>query len=128
MSDILETMRWQPKQRLAIYASYLGIWKPQIMPVVNFDEFSPTHMALGLRKDSELKAAFNFYIRQLDRSGVRKELLDTCFKRRKLRDLHFEEPASALGYDSVFFPVVALLAGLVFAVASTLAEKCSTSK
>ena len=83
------------------------------------------HLAFGLRKDSELRDIFNYYLLKMEQSGFMDALHQKWLENPYTSNARISsgsEDAFALGYDNVMFPFLGLSFGLVASVVMSLLE------
>lgn len=83
--------------------------------VMDFQERIVSSLGIGLQKDSEFKAIFDYHIDKIKESGIFTKEFDIWILDRKMEDkesrIFVEEPIS-LGYDNLFFPSSVLMLGI----------------
>ncbi len=109
--------------------TFFGI--PNIKLLRDFEDFSYTTIAWGLAKGSEFRLLFNYHLLKIAQSGITRKL-ETKWRLREPEQLDLDNnagDASALGYDNLVFPVLALLGGMGVSVVLAVMERtpCCTS-
>ncbi len=107
----------------AIYA-FLG--EEDLKVVMDFEEKLTTQLGFGLKKDSELKALFNYHIVKMRSTGFlskrRKKWIEGNVPHDYTHRIFVQDPL-VLGFDNLFFLVFLLVSGIIFSIIICLAEK-----
>ena len=107
----------------AIYA-FLG--EEDLKVVMDFEEKLTTQLGFGLKKDSELKALFNYHIVKMRSTGFlskrRKKWIEGNVPHDYAHRIFVQDPL-VLGFDNLFFLVFLLVSGIIFSIIICLAEK-----
>ncbi len=122
--EIDEEMKTNPKT--VMYMSYFeSLRNPDYDSLLHFEEGVPSHVAIGLQPDSELRRCFDFHILQMMENGIVRKILDKWMlgKPKDMSHRIFVEEAQALGYDNLFFPATVLAAGCLVSLILSIFEK-----
>ncbi len=94
----------------------------------SFQDALASQLAFGLQKDSEFREIFDHHILRLRESGAlqlleKKWLRDSSPDDRS--DRIFQEEATQLGYDNLFFPAGVLMVGVLSGIVTSCLERFS---
>ena len=82
-----------------------------------FEESLYEYFAIGMQKDSEYLALFNYYLSKMEESGLLRKLqLKWLPEKRKQFDITHEKESYALGIHEILTLVVALIGGVVLSL------------
>ena len=132
----------------AVFMSLLGsLHYTSLRFIAEFQDGTESYMAIGLRKDSELRCkkpqkissqsnlsriptyhrgAFNYHLLRMTQTGLLSEMTHRTVYRTRPKDTSqrfFVAEASPLGYTNLSFPALMLLAGTAAGMALSVLER-----
>ncbi len=130
LADVAVEVDKDPK--LAFFESAIDFVKyDHVTSLLDFDGRINAVIGIGLQKNSELKAAFDFHIINMKQSGLLHEMYNNWIENDRPEDMSdriFEEDMLVLGYDNLFLPANIMGLGIIIAMVIVTCEKLSFGK
>ncbi len=101
-----------------------------VTPLLDFDGGINAAIGIGLQKNSELKAAFDYHIIQMRQSGLLQEMYNEHIQLDKPGDMSdriFQDDILILGFDNLFLPANIMTVGVISALVILACEKMFSS-
>ena len=100
--------------------------RPERLFLGNFDDVMVGQLAYALQKNSDFREIFNYYIVKYMQTGTLRRLAHKWLKGDKPPDWSqriYQEEATVLGYENLFFPMTVMLVGMVAGAIFLAVEK-----
>ncbi len=127
LSKTEATLKMKEDSKLAHFGVTIGFAKyDYITTLTDFDGKLEGVIAIGLQKNSEFKAAFDYHIMDMKQSGVLHEIYNMWIESDETDDMTdriFVQDAFSLGFDNLFLPAIIVALGILASLTVVVFEK-----
>ncbi len=127
VAEIVENPKAAYFHTLLVFVKY----GTKVLTLPNFDGRINGYVGIGLQKNSELTAVFDYHIMTMRQTG----LLDDMYAKHLMKDQPeddsdriFQEDILVLGFDNLFLPANIMGIGMICAVVILICEKLTSGK
>ncbi len=130
IDEVVTLLNLNPKSGFFLSTFFFLNHQDEVKAVMDFAGRDDKPLHISLQKDSELKAAFDYHILKMRRSGLLERLRNKWIEGAKPKDRSdriFEQDIVVLSFENLFLPASIMAWGIISALVIATIEKMKTS-